>query len=301
MERTSRIASLVLSAIVVSATAHAQTVRIDVSPLGAPADRQSLYPVVSYDGRYVAFHSDASNISPPELAGSRMNNVFVHDTQTGVTVQVSRGVGNVAANGASLDVVMSPDGGWVGFTSEATNLTSSPDTNGVRDVFVAHWRTGDVLRVRPRDGEANQASAVGVLSWDARDVVFCSTASNLGPGLTAAGAKTVVWNRLSGAITSAKPAAPATSSDCGFSWLETGISRRGRYITTAGIGGIVVHNRDTGQTLPLDNGAAWHEASGTGGVVVFGRDNGVYAWTAPLPPDGLLPATDSDSDGLPDI
>lgn len=80
--------------------------------------------------------------------------------------------------------------------------------------------------MRPRDGEANQASAVGLLSSDARDVVFCSTASNLGPGVTAAGAKTVVWNRLSGAITYANPAAPATSSDCGFSRLEAGISRR---------------------------------------------------------------------------
>jgi Tol biopolymer transport system component len=415
---SSRLALILLVGMMASAAAHAQTVRIDVTPSGVPADRRSLYPVVSYDGRYlaflsgatnlvegdtdnsydffrydrltgqmirgdaipfigggvtipppfvaaisqdgrwllfhddrpdwvlndtnhdfdsfqydfatgtvrrvtvgtggvqangtsrglsmsadgryVAFHSNASNIGPPELAGIQMDDVFVHDTQTGETVQVSRGVGNVAANGASVDAVMSPDGEWVAFTSAATNLTNRADTNGVRDVFVAHWRTGDVLRVRPRDDEANQASAVGVLSWDARDVVFCSTASNLGPGLTDSGAKTVVWNRLSGAITYANPTAPARVLDCSNFSLRVGISRRGRYITMPD-SGITQYGRDAGQTLRVDSVAEWHEMSGTGVVVVFGRENGVYAWTGSVPPDGLLPATDSDSDGLPDI
>src|SRR4051812_46495061 len=75
---------------------------------------------ISTDGRFVTFASRAGGISPDD--DDRVQNVYVRDTQSGVTELVSRSTGGAAADGDSFDPTISSDGTHVAFTSRAGNL-----------------------------------------------------------------------------------------------------------------------------------------------------------------------------------
>jgi hypothetical protein len=57
-----------------------------VSSDGEPANDGSVRPTVSYDGRYVTFDSDATNLDPSATDGRRHR--YLHDRQTGKTSMV---------------------------------------------------------------------------------------------------------------------------------------------------------------------------------------------------------------------
>lgn len=70
------------------------------------------------------------------------------------TTRVSIGPGNVQANGDSFSPVLSADGRWIAFQSEASNLVAG-DTNGLQDVFVRDQLTGTTTRVSIEIGRAH--------------------------------------------------------------------------------------------------------------------------------------------------
>ena len=109
------------------------TFRVSVSTAGDAGDLASFAPAISADGRFVAFHSDATNLVAGDTNG--LTDVFVHDLSTGETVRVSvDSLGKEATGGPSSSPAISADGRFIGFKSDATNLVSG-DTNGFRDVF----------------------------------------------------------------------------------------------------------------------------------------------------------------------
>jgi Tol biopolymer transport system component len=145
---------------------------------------------VSLDGRYVAFASAASNLVPGDTNG--MEDIFVHDRQTGITERVSVDSAGNQANGWSEGVAMSDDGRYVAFVSAASNLVPG-DTNvceawgtpSCPDIFVHDRQTGVTERVSVDSVgiQANGSSGfigfpVGI-SADGRYVVFDSEATNL--------------------------------------------------------------------------------------------------------------------------
>ncbi len=96
------------------------------------------------DGRYVAFHSDASNLAP----GSDTNgyaDVFVYDRQTDVMERVTLAAEGMQGNDYPYFVSISADGRYVAFRSVASTLVPG-DTNGVGDDFVTTnpfaWASG---------------------------------------------------------------------------------------------------------------------------------------------------------------
>ena len=95
-------------------------------------------------GERVAFHSLATNLVN---GGTTADNVYVHDVTLGTTDLVSHvpGMGTVAGNGPSANPDLSPDGSFIAFESQASDLVLG-DTNGVQDVFFADWTTQDVFR-----------------------------------------------------------------------------------------------------------------------------------------------------------
>ncbi|MGH2739940.1 MAG: hypothetical protein ACRDH6_05595, partial [Actinomycetota bacterium] len=129
-----------------------RTTRVSVSSRGLGGDCDSLFPSISADGRFVAFASCASNLVEGDAnenlgtpSGSAWD-VFVRDRATGTTTLVS-----VSSSGAQGDLdswtaSISPDGRYVGFPSDATNLVSD-DTNSFRDAFVHDRMTGKTIRV----------------------------------------------------------------------------------------------------------------------------------------------------------
>ena len=109
------------------------TIRVSVATGGGQAAGRSQSPSISADGRYVAFASSASNL----VSGDTNNHpdIFVHDRQTGVTMQVSVASDGTQTYAFSSDPSISADGRYVAFGSEADNLVSG-DTNGRFDIFV---------------------------------------------------------------------------------------------------------------------------------------------------------------------
>lgn len=111
-----------------------QTIRVDVSSSGAQANNQSICSAVSGDGRYVAFCSTATNLVNDDT-NSKVD-TFWRDTQTGTTRRVSVSTSGVQGNNISPWPVISPDGKFVGYETDATNLVSR-DTNGKRDILLS--------------------------------------------------------------------------------------------------------------------------------------------------------------------
>jgi Tol biopolymer transport system component len=144
---------------------------------------------ISTNGQFVLFESAASNL----VAGftNNVNTVFVRDLVHGVTLLASIGLNGAPASGASHNSVMTPDGRYVAFSSDATNLVSG-DTNGVADVFVRDLQMG--VTILASVGATSNSLAIGggasdlpAISSDGRYAAFYSTATNLAPGVQTVG------------------------------------------------------------------------------------------------------------------
>jgi Tol biopolymer transport system component len=115
-----------------------RTMRVSVGPggeqgNGSSGDRAS----ISRDGRFVAFGSSATNLVRGDTNG--VADAFVRDRQTGRTTRISLTARGTQADNHSRDPVISADGRYVAFPSDATNLVPD-DTNGMDDVFVVTRR-----------------------------------------------------------------------------------------------------------------------------------------------------------------
>ena len=172
----SAIAFFTLTSFELGAQALAQ--RVSVGLNGSDPDSLSLEPSLSENGRFVAFQSYASNLVTNDSNGC--SDVFVRDRQTGVTSRVSVSSSGSEGNYYSGEPAISPDGRWVAFLSEATNLVAG-DTNGVADVFIHDTTTGRTQRLSVSSAgfEANAPSGRPSVSKDGRHVAFASLASNL--------------------------------------------------------------------------------------------------------------------------
>jgi hypothetical protein len=137
-------------------------------------------PVVSANGRFVAFESFSSNIVPDGSNGRK--DIFYRDLQTGVTTLISLNVsGTGGGNGDSQSPAISADGRYVAFESSADNLVAN-DTNASSDVFIRDMQTGITTLVSINStgtGSGNHSSFSPTISANGRVVAFASAASNL--------------------------------------------------------------------------------------------------------------------------
>lgn len=171
----------------------AVTERVSVAPDGsAPTcGARSRGPVVSADGRFVAFISDAFNLVPGDTNAD--DDVFVWDRQGSSLERVSLASDEQEAQGRSqvhdgveIEAAMSADGRYVAFNSPATNLVEG-DTNQAPDVFVRDRPAGATVRASVNDNGQQAAGGVSSgpsISADGRYVAFRSGAANLVPGDT---------------------------------------------------------------------------------------------------------------------
>jgi Tol biopolymer transport system component len=153
---------------------------LSVTPDGQVGDHSSERPVVSTDGRTVAFTSRATNLVDgldPDLDRYQS---YVRDRDAGVTELISRTPEGEPGNNASWMNDISADGRYVVFSSMATDLTSDADT-GFSDIFRYDRVADEITQVSvsvdgsPTDGDSD----FGSISADGQVVVFYSNASNL--------------------------------------------------------------------------------------------------------------------------
>jgi Tol biopolymer transport system component len=202
---------------------------VSISTTRAKGNGASQDAYISGDGRYVVFHSDATNLDPADTNNTR--DAFVHDRVTGTTSLVSANGAGAVGNGQSDDPAISADGRHVTFRSQAGNLVSG-DTNGTAwDIFSKDLQTGAVDRVSvsTAGAQANGASHNPVISGDGRYVVFRSSASNLVTGDTNGQQDLFVRDRQAGTTTRVSVASGGGQATGGAS-DEPAITADGRYI-----------------------------------------------------------------------
>lgn len=153
------------------------TERVSVGPGGAQANAASARARCSADGRFVVFHSSASNL----VVGDNNNqvDVFLHDRQTGVTARVSVATGGAEGDGSSSVPSISDDGNLIVFESQAVNFAAN-DNNLETDVFLHNRTTATTIRISSTAGGAstNGFSAYPQISGDGKFVSFSTNATN---------------------------------------------------------------------------------------------------------------------------
>jgi Tol biopolymer transport system component len=160
----------------------------------ATGDDDSRAPVISADGRYVLFHSSASNLVPGQGPSTGFENTFLFDRATGAVTLVSHtAAGPTIPSGAftSGDAI-SADGRWVAFASPAPDLLPGvTDGNAQSDVFLYDRASGATILVSHAAGSSVIAAAgesfPASLSADGRWLLLTSKAADLLPGLGGAG------------------------------------------------------------------------------------------------------------------
>jgi Tol biopolymer transport system component/DNA-directed RNA polymerase specialized sigma24 family protein len=159
------------------------------------ANAASYAPAISGDGRFVAFTSEASNLTPGDTNGYA--DVFLFDRQTVALVLLSIRPDGEQANGPSGGASLSADGRFVTFVSWATNLVDGvePACEGGRracaQVYLLDRQSGELrllsqVRGAPGDGDSGMSGlpagirqAQTSISGDGSWVAFASLAGNL--------------------------------------------------------------------------------------------------------------------------
>lgn len=142
------------------------TVRVSVAGDGTQGNGASFFPVISSNGRYVAFSTGSTNLVP----GVSDFGVFIRDIQENSTSWV--GVPN------SMSASINADGRYVAFS--AADGTVAGDNNGYDDVFVLDRDTAVVTRVsRSYSGQPDNNCYEPEISGDGRFVTYYSTARNI--------------------------------------------------------------------------------------------------------------------------
>jgi hypothetical protein len=95
---------------------------------------------LSFDGRYVAFISQASNLVPEDTNGA--SDAFVRDMWAGKTLLLSADQAGRPANGATSRLVAAPNGRTVYFHSYANDLVPG-DFNLHQDIFAVRLSGSD--------------------------------------------------------------------------------------------------------------------------------------------------------------
>lgn len=155
----------------------------------------------SAGGRYVAFASEATNWVSDD-PGGQMQDVFWMDRLSGEVRLISRGMSGEAGNGSSLRPHITPDGRYVAFSSEASNLVPD-DSNAVYDAFL-YDATAKALTLvsRAANGSAaNGPSYSAGISDDGNHIAITSDASNLVAGDTNRTKDAFVFSRTTGSTT----------------------------------------------------------------------------------------------------
>ncbi len=146
----------------------------------------SLPTDLSSNGCYALFESSASDLVPDDT--NNLSDIFLRDLVTGTTLLVNVSTNGGMANGTSRSSVMTPDGRYVAFVSEANNLVPG-DTNRIADVFVRDMQSNVTALVSVGALSTNRTWPIGGseapdITPDGRYVAFFSSATNLLPPTT---------------------------------------------------------------------------------------------------------------------
>lgn len=161
------------------------TTLVSATPGGAPGNGTSGPAMVSADGTKVAFASTANDLVAGDTNGR--SDVFVRDLGSNTTtrVSVSNATGGQVTGGDSVDPFISPDGRWVGFSSNAPGIAGNRGSSANYDLYLRDLSLGRTERLSfLAIGLENTSGTTrqGSISDDGRLVAFSSTSTLYRPG-----------------------------------------------------------------------------------------------------------------------
>jgi Tol biopolymer transport system component len=263
--------------------------RVSLGSQGEQGDDITWSVSANANGRFVAFSSNATNLTPGGDANGHSTDVFVRDRTTGRTELVSTSSAGEQGNDYSLSPAISADGRLVVFVSAASNLVPD-DTNGATDMFVKDRQTD--LTTRVSVSSAGEEADTGAwyppaISADGRYVAFLSDASNLVPDDSNELFDVFVHDRTTGATVRASVShSNAQLEDGAFGSRQTflSLSANGRYVTfvssattlvpndTNGWSDVFVRDLRGGVTKRVNVGPNGEEANGESYEAVISAD-----------------------------
>jgi hypothetical protein len=266
------------------------TTQVSVSSQGVGGNNASFGARISGDGRYVVFESVADNLVPTDSNGG-YRDIFLHDNVTGQTTLVSKSIDSAGGNESSYAAVISRDGRYIAFDSDASNLIAG-DTNSASDVFIYDRETDQLalVSVDSAGTQANAFSAYPAISADGHYITFNSRATNL-PANPTGLYQVYRHNRLTGET--ALVSQPTGNGTANASSFGGSISADGQLIAfdsdasnlvpqdDNGWSDVFVHDMNNGTTIrvSVDNVGAegngyssFGRISGDGRVVAFQSD-----------------------------
>ena len=288
------------------------------------ANNASSGPVISADGRYVAFVSDANNL----ITGNDWNiyqDVYLFDRVTATLKLVSRAASSATTvgNGYSGGIVsISADGAYIAFSSGASDLLpSGADTNGADDAFLFDRAAGTVSLISRTTAGAtsvgNRASGSPILSDDGQFIAFASRAGNLVAGQVDAvndwdiflfdrvAGTTVLVSHQPGAATTAVNgfcSKPNVTADGGFvTFSSNAVNLVPGQVDTAGTADIFLFERATGAVTLLTHAGGAPATTANAATNGAGAISADGAWITFASPATDLVSGQTDTNGAGDV
>ena len=244
LDSTAATASITVSAPIASAQA---ITRISVDSNGIEGNGRSggqvsvasavgrLGPAISYDGRYIVFHSLANNLVTGDTNGT--TDVFLHDRSNGQTTRVSLQPDGSEFSVASFDPSLSHDGSLIAFKVPASGTAGE-----------YHWlndlNTGIVSILGDLIALADSGSRL-VMSDSGIYNIFSTNASNLIPNDTNVRNDIFSLNVVSDAISRLSITTAGVEASGGRS-NHPAVSPDGRYVTFASLSPTLAPNSTSG-------------------------------------------------------
>jgi CSLREA domain-containing protein len=249
------------------------TVRVSVGDNEDEGDLHSDTPVISGNGKVVAFYSLATNLVAGDENGG--TDLFVRDLDAGTTERINP---DTAPFTRYTPAALSNDGRFVAFATDQPLVDQ--DTNGFSDIYL-YDRELDSLQLISlgHDGESDGSSWAPAVSAEARYVAFDSEATNLAPGDGPATSDVFVHDRTTHTT--------ARVSDADAGGFGPTLSGDGRFVTFEippirdGFSEVYLRDRSSGNLervsvdsggVDTDNTSYSGEISYDGSTVAFASD-----------------------------
>ncbi len=252
---------------------------IELVDIGSTGDDRS---IISGNNRYVAFLSHLRLV--PEDTFSSGIDAYVYDRYTGTIERISissegvegnadSSVGQAIYSNGTSSLAISENGRFIAFESLASNLVPQDNNrsrsnfgeiNGGGDIFVRDRQTGATERVNisstGAEASVGSNSFAPSISADGRFVSFISEADNLATGDTHDGIDIFVHDRQTHTTEIINSGAINRNS------FTPDISEDGLFVVYQNsANGIIVHDRDSGQSTRVDTNSSGVVANGFSG------------------------------------
>jgi len=166
------------------------TERVSVDSDGTQANGDSYQVAVNFDGRFVAFMSEATNLVANDT--NKSSDIFVHDRELRITRRISIAFDGTEADGDSRLVRLNSNGRYAAFLSFASNLVPNDPNGTIGDYFVHDLQNHVTELIVEADVQEIGVPGVGTtsiffppsISPDGRFVGFTSLSDDMVPGDT---------------------------------------------------------------------------------------------------------------------